>query len=112
MRKPMVTRSFTVTVATAICLDVTKTKPETISVVLPRKYTDKKKALKLVKEQCETDTYKVVDISNLEYETKLYGMAEQDFLDNAIELDPESRKPTDEEEDEEYDEDEDEGEDE
>lgn len=53
------------------------------------------KLLDLVKKDCETDTFKVVTITGTEKRERLFGMREQEFFENAIELDPITRKPID-----------------
>ena len=70
---------------------------------VPRTYKDNEKLLKVVKEMVETDSDKVVTIVDKSVATKLFGMSEADFLKNAIELDPETRKVLENDEDEEED---------
>ena len=53
------------------------------------------KLLDVVKKDCETDTFKVVTITGTEKRERLFGMREQEFFENAIELDPITRKPID-----------------
>lgn len=91
-RKPMVSRSFTTTKVSALGLDTAKGEPMNVTVVLPRTFKDDTKLLKAVQSQADTDTYKVVSIVSKVEETKLYGMAEEEFLKYAKELDEKTRK--------------------
>lgn len=91
-RKPMVTRTIITTKVIVLCLDVNSAEPFNETVTLPRTYKDEKKLLKSVEELINTDTVKAVHIvSKKEIET-LYGMTEQDFINNAKILDPATRK--------------------
>lgn len=91
-RKPMVTRTIITTKVIVLCLDVNSAEPFNETVTLPRTYKDEKKLLKSVEEVINTDTVKAVHIvSKKEIET-LYGMTEQDFINNAKILDPATRK--------------------
>lgn len=91
-RKPMVTRTIITTKVIVLCLDVNSAEPFSETVTLPRTYKDEKKLLKSVEEVINTDTVKAVHIvSKKEIET-LYGMTEQDFINNAKILDPATRK--------------------
>lgn len=91
-RKPMVTRSFEVTRVNAMVCDTITAEVSNIERELPRTYKDSKKLLAVAKEVIETESLKVVTIVDSKVYTKLYGMSEADFLKNAIELDPETRK--------------------
>ena len=91
-RKPMVTRSFEVTRVNVMCCDTDTAEVTNIEREIPRTYKDDNKLLKVVKEAIETDTLKVVTVVDKTVVSKLYGMSEIDFLKNAIELDPETRK--------------------
>lgn len=104
-RKPMVTRSFEVTNVNVMMCNTITAEVHNKEFEVPRTYKDNEKLLKVVKEMVETDSDKVVTIVDKSVATKLYGMSEADFLKNAIELDPETRKVL-ESEDEDEDEDE------
>lgn len=100
-RKPMVTRTITTTKVNVLCLDVQSAEPFNQSVSLPRTYKDEKKLLKKVEEIVNTDAVKAVHIvGKTEIET-LYGMTEQDFINNAMILDPTTRKEVESDEEEE-----------
>ena len=92
MRKPMVTRTIKTTKVNVMCLDIVTAEPENVVVTLPRTFKDDVKLLKAVKEVVESAVLKAVHIVDKEEVNTLYGMTEQSFIDNAIELDPETRK--------------------
>ena len=87
-RVPMVTRTITTTKATVMCLDVTKGEPFTEVFPLPRTYKDDKALLKQVIKMYETDTVKPVHIVSVEEVETLYGMTEQEFIEQAKILPP------------------------
>lgn len=90
-RKPMVTRTIVTTKVAVMALDITTGEPSTISVALPRTYSDEKKILKAVQDTLEPNIKAVHVVAQEEVET-LYGMSEQDFISHASILDPETRK--------------------
>lgn len=91
-RKPMVTRTITTTKVIVLCLDVNSAEPFNETVTLPRTYKDDKKLLKSVEEVINTDYVKAVHIVDKKEIETLYGMTEQDFINNAKILDPATRK--------------------
>lgn len=91
-RKPMVTRTIITTKVIVLCLDVNSAEPFNETVTLPRTYKDDKKLLKSVEEVINTDTVKAVHIVDKKEIETLYGMTEQDFINNAKVLDPATRK--------------------
>lgn len=91
-RKRMVTRTILTTKATVLCMDTESLKSEYKDVILPRTYKDEEKLFKAVKNAVDTDTFKAVKIEETSSVETLYGMDEQDFIDNAKILDPNTRK--------------------
>lgn len=91
-RKPMVTRTIITTKVIVLCLDVNSAEPFNETVTLPRTYKDDKKLLKSVEEVINTDSVKAVHIVDKKEIETLYGMTEQDFINNAKILDPATRK--------------------
>ena len=91
-RKPMVTRTIVTTKANVLCLDIKSAEPFNKVVTLPRTYKDEKKLLKKVEEVVNTDEVKAVHVVDKEEVETLYGMTEQDFIENAVILDPATRK--------------------
>ena len=88
----MVTRTIITTKVIVLCLDVNSAEPFNETVTLPRTYKDDKKLLKSVEEVINTDTVKAVHIVDKKEIETLYGMTEQDFINNAKILDPATRK--------------------
>jgi LytS/YehU family sensor histidine kinase len=91
-RKPMVTRTIITTKVNVLCLDVVSAEPFNKEVILPRTYKDEKKLLKKVEQVVNTDEVKAVYIVDKSEVETLYGMTEQNFIDNATILDPTTRK--------------------
>ena len=91
-RKRMVTRTILTTKATVLCMDTESLKSEYKDVILPRTYKDEEKLFKAVKNAVDTDNYKAVKIEETSSVETLYGMDEQDFIDNAKILDPNTRR--------------------
>lgn len=91
-RTRMVTRTINVTVVEAMCLDTSTAEVTVKSLELTGEtYTDEK-ALKALKKEYETDTFKVVAIQKMEVHEEMYGLKEIDFLKVAQKLDPATRK--------------------
>lgn len=82
-RARMVTRTITSTIATVMGVDVETSEVSNKTFVLSSTYKDKKALTKAVKNVGETDTYKIVDVVDVQVEEKLYGMSEQKFIENA-----------------------------
>ena len=91
-RKPMITRTIVTTKLNVLCLDIKSADTFNKVVTLPRTYKDEKKLLKKVEEVVNTDGVKAVRIVDKEEIETLYGMSEQDFINNATILDPATRK--------------------
>ncbi len=91
-RKRMVTRTILTTKATVLCMDTESLASEYKDVILPRTYKDNEKLFKAVKAAIDTDTYKAVKIEETSSVETLYGMDEQDFINSAKILDPNTRR--------------------
>ena len=87
-RTPMVTRTIVTTKATLMCLDIEAGEPFNKEVILPRTYKDEKALLKKARPLVETDTIKAVHVVDTEEVETLYGMTEQEFIENAQILPP------------------------
>lgn len=87
-RTPMVTRTIVTTKAIIMCLDVEAGEPFNKEVTLPRTYKDEKALLKKVRPLVETETVKAVHVVDTEEVETLYGMTEQEFIENAQILPP------------------------
>ena len=92
-RKPMVTRTIVTTKVNVLCLDIKSAEPFNKVVTLPRTYKDEKQLLKKVEEIVNTDEVKAVHVVGKEEVETLYGMSEQDFINKAVVLDSETRRP-------------------
>ena len=94
-RKPMVTRTVTTTNATVLCVNTVAEETVTQVVEVPRTYTDDSKLLKAVKETLDSTIIPVKVISTETVET-LYGMTEQQFIEQAEKLPPRTKTEADE----------------
>ena len=91
-RAKMVTRTITATKVEAQIVTISASEITTINVTVSGEYDDTEKLLKAVKKATETADIKVLQVLTSEKVEKLYGMLETDFLAQAKELDPETRK--------------------
>ena len=92
-RKPMVTRTITTTQVNVLCLDIVAGEPFNQQVTLPRTYKEDKKLMKAIEAVVNTESVKAVHVVAKEEVETLYGMSEQDFINNAVVLDNETRRP-------------------
>lgn len=91
-RKRMVTRTILTTKVNVLCMDTVACEPMNKDIILPRTYKDEEKLLKAVKNAVDTEDFKAVKICAQETVETLYGMDEQEFINSAVILDPETRK--------------------
>ena len=91
-RTRMVTRTINVTVVEAMCVDTLTAEVTVKSLELTGETFTDEKALKALKKEYETDTFKVVAIQKMEVHEEMYGLKEIDFLKVAQKLDPATRK--------------------
>lgn len=91
-RTRMVTRTINVTVVEAMCVDTQSAEVTVKSLELTGETFTDEKALKALKKEYETDTFKVVAIQKMEVHEEMYGLKEIDFLKVAQKLDPATRK--------------------
>lgn len=97
-RTRMITRTINVTVVEAMCVDTSTAEVTVKSLELTGETFTTEKALKELKKEYETDTFKVVAIQKMEVHEEMYGLKEIDFLKVAQKLDPATRKLLDNEE--------------
>ena len=97
----MVTRTLKTTKCVVLCANVVSCEMENKVVVLPRTFKDEKKLRKSIEELVNTDELKFVHVVDKTEVETLYGMTEQTFMEHAIELDAETRRPLGEEADDE-----------
>lgn len=91
-RKPMVTRTFQTTKVYVLCMDTVSCEALNKCVTLAGTYKNEDKLMKAVRDVVEVNNIKAVEIVDKKVEDVLYGMSEQDFITNAVKLDPETRK--------------------
>lgn len=91
-RKAIVTRTITGTQVSVMALDTESGSVSTLTYVLSGNIEDTAKALKAVQKMYDTETLKHAKVLELSPLNKLMGMWEEDFIANAFELDPKTRK--------------------
>ena len=91
-RTRMVTRTINGTTIEAMCVDTTTAEVTIKELELTGETYTQEKALKVLKNEYETDTFKVVAIQKMEVHEEMYGLKEIDFLKVAQKLDPATRK--------------------
>ena len=91
-RKQMVTRTILTTKVNVLCMDTSTCEACNIDVTLPRVYKDENKLFKAVQGEVNKGTIKAVEVVSQETVETLYGMSEQDFINGAKVLDPQTRK--------------------
>ena len=89
----MITRTILGTKASVITVDTTNMTASTKDFTIGGEWSDNNKLLKALKKTYETDTQVLSAIVKAEKIEKLYGMTEELFMANAVELDAETRKP-------------------
>ena len=87
-RKPMVTRTVTATKITVLGMNVETCEPMNMTCTLPGTFKDEKKLMKCVREELETEDYKVAKIVDKVEEETLYGMNLSKFIAEAEILPP------------------------
>ena len=98
-RKPMVTRTMTVSDFDVLMTDVAAGDTYHEQITLPRTYKDDAAALKAVRKYLETDQLKPTSICSTSVVSRQYGMTEKEFIDAAAVLsgqDPEPEEAADE----------------
>lgn len=91
-RTRMVTRTINVTSVEVMCVDTLTAQVAFKDFELTGETLTEEKALKVLKNEYETDTLKVVAIQKMEVHEEMYGLKEIDFLKVAQKLDPTTRK--------------------
>lgn len=83
MRKPMVTRTVTVTKCSVLRLNIELNECEVVEKELLRTYKNEEAMLKALNEQDTDGAYKYVAIKSYEVTTRRYGMSETEFIKQA-----------------------------
>ena len=89
----MITRTILGTKASVITVDTISMTASTKEFTIGGEWSDNNKLLKALKKTYETDTLVLSSVVKAEKTEKLYGMTEELFMANAVELDAETRKP-------------------
>ena len=89
----MTTRTILGTKASVITVDTINMTASTKEFTIGGEWSDNNKLLKALKKMYETDTLVLSSVVKAEKIEKLYGMTEELFMANAVELDAETRKP-------------------
>ena len=89
----MITRTILATKASVLTVDTISMTASTMEFTIGGEWTDNNKLLKALKKTYETDTLVLSSVVKAEKTEKLYGMTEELFMANAVELDAETRKP-------------------
>lgn len=89
----MVTRSIKVTKANVLVADLSAGKIEETSVVISGTFSSEKKLDAALHDALDNDGYHLVKRVSAEVREVLYGMSESDFIKLAVELDPDTRRP-------------------
>ena len=93
-RERMVTRNVTEVEVYAMCVDLqTNGVIESVFIGNPMYATDNEKQLNYVKKHNESEELLIVKINEQKENERLLGMYEKDFINQAFELDPVTRKP-------------------
>lgn len=92
-RAPMVTRELIGTEANVLTVDTEKAETNYVNVTVQGKYKTAEYLLKKIKAVYETENLQIVKVVDYKEVHKLYGMPCEEFYKNAVELDPETRKP-------------------
>ena len=87
-RASMVTRTINTTKVIALCVDIETQTPYDGEFVLSGTYKDQKSLMKALEKVANDDTHKVVHVKSAEVVETLYGMPEQEFINNAKILPP------------------------
>lgn len=92
-RQPQVTRTIITTKATVLCMDIAAAQPIERTVSLPRTYKDEKALMKQITiALADEPNIKAVAVRSTEEVETLYGMSEQEFIQNAKILPPRTTK--------------------
>lgn len=87
-RQPQVTRTIVTTKCNVLCLDLTNEQPFVKEIILPRTYKDEKAMMKKIAPMVDSETVKAVHVQSFVNEQTLYGMTEQEFIEQAHILPP------------------------
>lgn len=82
-RKRMVTRTIVSTIVTVKCADLVGNTVYKDAVNLSGTFKNTEGALKAAKKLMDSDSQKVLKVLDMQEQTQLYGMTEEEFMANA-----------------------------
>lgn len=85
-RKRMVTRTIKTTEVDVLCLNIESAEPFNQTIILTGTYKDNKTLMKAVSKRIDNDEVKAVHVVRTEEKETLYGMDENDFIEQATVL--------------------------
>ena len=92
-RKYAFTRTITTQIVTALVFDKETAEPMNTIITLADPIAEPAKLEKAVAKIVNKGNIKFIEVVDSFVEEKLYGITAEDFLANAVELDPKTRKP-------------------
>lgn len=93
MKKYPFTRTISKQNVIALVFDKETAEATNINVTIAPVITDTKKLEKAVAAKLDTDKIKFIEIVDVSVDEKVYGLTLDAFMSNAVELDPQTRKP-------------------
>lgn len=88
MRESMVTRTVLGTKVTVLAMDTNTCNASNVTYEIGGSHVNNEKLLNKVRQEHDTEDFKVVKITGVEPFEKRYGMKESDFIAHAVELEP------------------------
>ncbi len=93
-RKYEITRTVENTKVTALVFNKTTAEAEDVTFTVAGRYdVDDKKLAKLVEKMIVSPDLKFIEVVDAHSDNKCYGITLNDFMANAVELDPKTRQP-------------------
>ena len=85
-RAKMVTRTIRLNIFNCLCMNTALCEPFNKEISTGRSFKTEKKRDEYLREQIDTETEKFVSVVDVTVNDALYGMPEDDFIKNAVEL--------------------------
>ena len=85
-RAKMVTRTVRLNILNCLCMNTVLCEPFNKEISTGRSFKSEKKRDEFLREQIDTETEKFVSVVDVTVNDVLYGMPEDDFIKNAVEL--------------------------
>lgn len=87
------TRTLSTQRVTALIFDKETAEPSNTTITLPAPISDPAKLDKAVAAILNKGSIKFIEVVDTEIDEQLYGITLEDFMANAVKLDPKTRKP-------------------